>query len=315
MRRDLDNACCSAPQVIKEYIDSDLDLTKKSATTWKELDKSESLTCFLETHCKLGTYKVTIMKCADPSCKFHKPRRLSAAEWSDLHMFPDAQLTTNGSKVSVSSHFPRPTHTLHLLTLSCARAQFKSFSEVWGTLTTEADYPSRKVVEGQKEDKASKKVLHSKYAVHFFTCTQPSCRKPRVLYKATPLDAEQKEALVQAEDHFLYTCGGPVTASTDPLHGRVVARSTICCSDPVEFAYYSKHAHFPLCCSTCGVRSTPNNKLARDPERLALYKVVLPQCERCFKRRLVPPSRINLHFTPRPREAHADSHGVAEHAT
>lgn len=87
-------------QVIKERIDSDIDLTKKSATTWKELDKSDALTSFLQTHCKLGTYKMTVMKCSDPACKFHQPRRLSSTEWADLHMFPDAQLVANGSKVS-----------------------------------------------------------------------------------------------------------------------------------------------------------------------------------------------------------------------
>lgn len=187
--------------------------------------------------------------------------------------------------------------------------QFKTFKEVWGTVTTEADYPSKKAAEAQKEDKASSKLLHSKYAVHYFTCTQPSCRKPRVLYKATPLTAEQKESLARSEDHFMYTCGGPPTAATDPLHSRVVARKTLRCSDPIEFSYYAKHAHFPLCCSTCGVMSSEGNKMARDPDRLALYKVVLPQCERCVRRRLVPPSRVNLNFTPIRRAARADANG------
>lgn len=101
--------CCPlATKVINEKIDSDIDFTKKSATTWKELDKSEALTSFLENHCKLGTYKMTVMKCADPECRFHQPRRLNSAEWDDLHMFPDAQLVANGSKVSL-----HPYSTLH----------------------------------------------------------------------------------------------------------------------------------------------------------------------------------------------------------
>lgn len=187
--------------------------------------------------------------------------------------------------------------------------QFRSFDEVWGTNTTEADYPSKRVAEALKEDKASAKLIRSKYAVHFITCTQPSCRKPRVLYKRTPLSQEQKESLKASEDQFLYTCGGPVTAATDPLHGRVIARSSIRCCDPVEFAYFSKHAHFPLCCSTCGdLQAGTDNKLARDPDRLALYKVVLPQCERCRMKRVVPPSRVNLQFVARgPHAARSDS--------
>lgn len=88
-------------QVIKDLIDPDIDLTKKGSTTWKELNKSAGLSAFISTHCKLGTYKVTIMKCPDPACKFHKPRRLSAEEWDDLHPFPDATLAANGSKVSL----------------------------------------------------------------------------------------------------------------------------------------------------------------------------------------------------------------------
>lgn len=89
-------------QVIKERIDSDLDVAKKAATTWKELHKSDALTTFLSTHCKLGTYKMTVMKCADPECKYHKRRRLSDKEWEDLHWFPDAELAPNGTKVLLS---------------------------------------------------------------------------------------------------------------------------------------------------------------------------------------------------------------------
>lgn len=85
--------------MVLDTIDADIDLSKKTSTTWKELRKSVSLSNFLDTHCKLGTYKVTIMKCEDPACKFHKPRRLSNDEWRDLHPFPDAQLVQNGSKV------------------------------------------------------------------------------------------------------------------------------------------------------------------------------------------------------------------------
>lgn len=213
---------------------------------------------------------------------------------------------------------PCPPHTPQTLVLSCSLCgaffsdtQFKSFNEVWGTSTTEADYPSRKAAEAAKEDKASSKLLRSKYAVHFVTCTIPSCRKPRVVYKATKLTEEQKESLIESEAHFLYTCGGPVTAATDPLHGRVVARSTIRCSDSVEFSYYSKRLRFPLCCSTCGARSATDNKLARDPARHALYKVVLPQCEDCRKKRLVPPCRTNLYFTARPRSEHVHANANA----
>lgn len=101
-------ACASRTQVIKENIDSDIDFSKKNATTWKELEKSDALMAFLKTHCKLGTYKMTVMKCADPTCKFHKSKRLSNKDWEvDLHFFPDAQLTNNGSKVLLHSNLRR----------------------------------------------------------------------------------------------------------------------------------------------------------------------------------------------------------------
>lgn len=86
-------------QAILEGIDPNIELCKKTSMTWKELRKSEALSNFIDTHCKLGTYKITIMKCDDPTCKFHKCRRLSTEEWKDLHPFPDAQLVSNGSKV------------------------------------------------------------------------------------------------------------------------------------------------------------------------------------------------------------------------
>lgn len=88
--------------MIHERIDSDIDFSKKGATTWKELEKSDALSEFLRTHCKLGTYKMTVMKCADPQCKYHRRRRLSDKEWEDLHPFPDAELATNGTKVPIS---------------------------------------------------------------------------------------------------------------------------------------------------------------------------------------------------------------------
>lgn len=139
--------------------------------------------------------------------------------------------------------------------------QFKSFEKVWGTATTEADYPSRKVTEKQKADKESKRLFRSKYVVHFVRCSIPNCKKPRVVYKATPLTDEQKDSLLDSLDHFMFTCGGPVTTTTDLLNGRVVTRISLQCSDPVEFEYYSRKARFPLCCSTCGMSASSEEPL------------------------------------------------------
>lgn len=177
--------------------------------------------------------------------------------------------------------------------------QFRSFDEVWGAVTTEADYPSKHQQEKQKEDRASLKLLRSKYAVHYAVCTLPHCRKPRVIYKASPLTAEQKESLCNALDNFMYTCGGPVTTATDPLNGRAIARASLRCSDPVEFAYYHKKMRFPLCCSTCGVRASTDVQLKSDPQKKALYQIVLPQCETCLSKCLHPPVRKNLYFKKR----------------
>lgn len=181
----------------------------------------------------------------------------------------------------------------------CCFPQFKSFDEVWGTVTTEDDYPSRKKAEKGKEDKASSLLFRSKHAVHYAVCSIPSCKKARVIYKATPLTPTQKESLSNSLEHFMYTCGGPVTVATDPLNGRVVARNSMTCTDPLEFSYYTRRARFPMRCSTCGVQASSDVKLQRDPQRAALYRTVLPQCQPCITKHLVPPVRKNLYFKKR----------------
>ena len=137
------------------------------------------------------------------------------------------------------SHAHSPTHAHARLRSMCCAAHI-NFA-LAGKPTTEKDYPSNQRAEKKKDDVANAKVLRGRYVVSWLRCSLPSCRKPRVLFKATPLTAEEKVAVTQLDENTMYSCGAPVTMAGHSLHGHLVARSSLRCSDPVEFDYYILH--------------------------------------------------------------------------
>lgn len=174
-----------------------------------------------------------------------------------------------------------------------------------GKSTTEKDYPSNKQANKKKDDAANSKVLRGRYAVGWVRCSLPSCGKPRVLFKGTPLDEGQRDAVLQLDENTMYTCGAPVTMAGHQLHGLLHARASLRCRDPVEFAYYHYRSRFPNCCSVCGETGVALTK----PEELCqLYRDVLPWCEVCAKKKTTsPPVRYNKKF----REAKASRESQA----
>lgn len=62
----------------------------------------------------------------------------------------------------------------------------------------------------------------------------------------------------------------------DVLHGIVLVRLQLCCSSPVEWAYYAAtNTRKDICCY-CAEENTE-----RDKELLKEYRVVLPICAQC----------------------------------
>ena len=139
-----------------------------------------------------------------------------------------------------------------------------------------------------------------------------------MLYKATPLSATEKMAVQQLDEQTIFTCGGPLTMDGHQLHGQLVTRCSLRCSDPIEFAYFEKSKRYPKCCSLCG---DADCELIVDPERKRLYRDVLPACERCLvQERRTPPVRYNTKFReqakhpPPQQEAAAEGEGEAMEA-
>ena len=228
---------------------------KRTDTTRKALEADAAYQKFIKGHVKFGLYKTTIMKCNDAACPYHKPVRMAQQIWETLNWFPDATLDANSQT-----------------------SGWRSFANSWGKPTTEKDYPSNKEAEKAKEDRMNTKVLHGKYAVGWVRCSLPSCRKPRVLFKAKPLTEEEKTVVLLLEENTDYTCGAPVTMAGHALHGHLFARASLRCSDPVEFDYYLKSHKFTPCCSLCGETGV---ELSKRQEQTALYRDVLPLCAQC----------------------------------
>ena len=243
---------------------------KRTDTTRKALEADAAYQKFVKGHVKFGLYKTTIMKCNDPDCPYHKPVRMPKAVWDTLTWFPDATLDAN-SKTS----------------------GWRSFANSWGKPTTEKDYPSKKQAVKVKDDRMNTRVLHGKYAVGWVRCSLPSCGKPRVLFKAKPLTAEEKTAVQLLEENTDYTCGAPVTMAGHALHGQLFARASLRCSDPVEYDYYLKSKKFPPCCSLCGETGV---ELSKRSDQTALYRDVLPLCAPCVDDDKYAPVRYNKKF-------------------
>ena len=160
-----------------------------------------------------------------------QPPRLPEELYEELHFLPDPVLDP-------VSH------------------QYKVFSEIYGTTTTEDDRPSLATA---------------------LACVE--CNKPRCVYSPSLLTPAQKTALVRLKgpEESTFTCGSPIAMEPSPF----VVRQGLQCSSPMETQYYSaKTCKFPDVCFHCGA----GKSIAADEDIQALqrqYTTVRPICTGC----------------------------------
>ena len=206
-------------------------------------DLTESLRNFMSHCCVQRHYFFDILKCGDEDCEVCLPPRLPPSEFEKLHHLPD----------------PHPSTDDH----------YKSFSEVFGTDTSEQYRPSMKA-KPRKEKTLPfyPSVQHVRNAEMMLLCEE--CEMWRLIYAKRKLKGTEREQLEVSLDYMSFSCGAQLQDADIPVHLKdVVYVRQMSCEDPIEKLYYS--AKFADICVYCGVSVDPWSD--KEP--------YYPQCEGC----------------------------------
>jgi hypothetical protein len=186
---------------------------------------------------------------------------------------------------------------------------YKSYSEVNGQDTTEADRPTyTPATTNPKLGKKRKAPAKTSEPVNFniissdpdvqgdFSLTAQTarsiikcveCLKPRVIYGKLKLSGRQELQLAELLSEFNYSCGAPLTPPGYSLHGKTTVKLGINCSSPLEVAYYSSSQVLGPTdiCYYCG-----KDGASFDIALKERFKSVLPVCGSCLEKGLVYPT-------------------------
>ena len=136
--------------------------------------------------------------------------------------------------------------------------KYKSFDELYGTITTEQYRPSK-----SKTTASTHGIPFSpnaQTARELVCCTE--CLKPRVIYSQKKLTLAESTVLFRSLEGLLYSCGSTLKgievecrdgedSSLSTLFERLFVRQNLSCDDPVEVPYYSSD-RFEDVCAHCG---------------------------------------------------------------
>ncbi|XP_033730159.1 uncharacterized protein LOC117319474 [Pecten maximus] len=208
---------------------------------------------FIQRHCIERNYIFQIRKCDLENCcsRIRNPTGVVP------HFLPDPEVD--------------PDHQGH----------YKSFEDVLGTPTSERDMPSGHTQTianvAEEQQGCTNRILVAQNARKTILCEE--CAKPRCVYSRRALTLREERSFRRIKDRYNYTCGSLITPEGDSLHGTVFVRLQLCCTTPIEMAYYSAPAAIgrkDLCCYCASFEETE-----RDPEALKTFRVVLPLCKPC----------------------------------
>ena len=185
------------------------------------------------SHCaRERTYFLSLKKCGKQDCNICKPPRLNEQDFKRLNHLPD----------------PTPGTDDH----------YKTFSEVFGTDTTEAAMPSLKTSKDRGHKILSNPVKqHASTTGLTIDCNE--CNKPRLVYSAKKLTEGEKKSFNRVMSDMMYTCGATLVEFNDPSNpsnhrydilDKCFVRANNNCSKPVEPLYYT--CNYPECCVHCG---------------------------------------------------------------
>ena len=205
---------------------------------------------FFEHCCFERKYVFGIKKCGKTDCHICKPPRLPVDIFKELHHLPD----------------PTPDDPLH----------YKSFGDLYGTLTTEKHRPSVKNKSGRLAH-GIPFTPNAQTARDLVLCSE--CLKPRVVYSQRKLSIVEEIVFSRSVEGILYSCGSVLqgvevelrpgeNVSVMTLFDRLFVRENLLCSDAIEVPFYSSE-RFGKVCSSCGC----SEKSSREGE--------YPLCEGC----------------------------------
>ncbi|CAC5407819.1 unnamed protein product [Mytilus coruscus] len=240
-------------QVVDPVLDDSIDVLKRHLRElFPQLDlqklqkvhtkKVADYVSWIEKHCKMIHYVFQIRKCSDRNCCLEPSLSAEKLQW-----LPDPVLEEDGNHC-------------------------KKYNDVKNQDTTEKDRPSlrqakEKPVKRNKRNETvginetdtnqnanqsteSTPVLiednmltsdPSLYTVQNArsVCECIGCAKPRVVYSHHRLTEWQQISLIVAMSEYEYTCGSALLPPSTQLCDKVVCKSNLTCSMPVELAYYS----------------------------------------------------------------------------
>ena len=203
------------------FIDSSLFMANSILATLKD---AEDYQAFLTSNCSSSHYVFQTKRCGKDACSFcsRHPICLPPSEFEKFKFVP-------------------------LPFLNLAKDHYKSYSELYGQLTSEADRPSSVVTSDAKAaDIENKKLLIASKVCGVIVCVE--CTKPRCVYAASTLSYQEKTLLKQAKDTNVCTCGSELFPPNTPLHGTIVCQQALTCTHPMEAQYCSSSCTHSLQC-------------------------------------------------------------------
>ena len=205
------------------------------------LTSHPSLKDFLSHCCQQKHYSFSVKKCGDTSCHICKPPRLPSEIFSQIHHLPD----------------PTPESDGH----------YKSFSDVYGTTTTEIHRPSLTKRTGKvKTLPFVASIQHVRNVSLVVQCEE--CEMWRLLYSPQKLSSIARQELATILDGYTFSCGASLHDLEFPSTLSQVCVRDLQCYDPVEKLYYSMN-YDPICVHCCS------------EDNLVSAQGCYPQCAQC----------------------------------
>ena len=220
-------------------IDSTLNLGDKHQKG--SLSSHPSLKAFLSHCCQERHYSFCIKKCGESTCDICKTTRLPPEIFSQIHHLPDPMPASDG--------------------------HYKSFSEVYGTPTTETHRPSSTKHTGKaKTLPFVASIQHVRNVSLMVQCEE--CAMWRLLYAPRKLSSVARQELESLLEDYTFSCGAALSDLELPSVLSEVCARDLQCYDPVEKLYYSMN-YDPICIYCCA------------EENLVTKDGYYPQCESC----------------------------------
>ena len=197
---------------------------------------------FISHCCCQRYYFFEVKKCGESACQICAPIQMPSEEFSKIKRFPDSVMNTD-------------------------TGHYKTFGEVYGTVTTEDHRPSKN--EKRKRAPMQVSIRNVKNSGLMLLCEE--CGMWRLVYAKRKLTKAEASKLNAALDGLSFSCESPLQDLDleDCIQSEVYVQD-LQCGEPVEPLYYAANYQDILCVYCC-------EEVTRDSMTQEYY----PQCEDC----------------------------------